>query len=249
MTGRLSIGVVVALLLFVPVQAGATGASPPDARVESVQTPTSAASEPATDMPASPGPQDATQAAPSDAKPAETEAEAKPAPPPPPPITLKVDVDLGSQRVTVVAGGKTVGSWPISSGRSGYATPTGSFRPHWAAKMWYSRQYEMSPMPHSVFFNRGIAFHGTSYTGSLGRPASHGCVRLAPGNAATLYRLVHAHGYASTRIVVRGKPKYGGDAIARNESRRGRAYVSDYYGNYPGAPASSRNAWSPFARF
>ena len=38
--------------------------------------------------------------------------------------------------------------------------------------------------------------------GPLGRPASHGCVRLAPSNAARLYALVERHGKGATRIVI-----------------------------------------------
>src|SRR5215204_3869854 len=67
-------------------------------------------------------------------------------------------------------------------------------------RMWYSRKYHMSPMPYSLFFRGGYAIHGTNSIRQLGRPASHGCVRLHPGNAAALYRLVQSRGGA--RIVV-----------------------------------------------
>ena len=68
--------------------------------------------------------------------------------------------------------------------------------------MWYSRKYDNSPMPHSIFFHGGYAIHGTDAVKSLGRPASHGCVRLHPRNARRLYNLVKAHGAGNTRIVV-----------------------------------------------
>jgi lipoprotein-anchoring transpeptidase ErfK/SrfK len=126
-----------------------------------------------------------------------------------PTATLILKADLTAQRLTVMIGGEIKHVWPISSGRRGYATPRGTFHPKWTARMWYSRQYDRSPMPHSVFFNRGVAFHGTRDTGFLGRPASHGCVRLAPANAAQLYALVHQHGYARTSVVVEGSPNYG----------------------------------------
>lgn len=128
-------------------------------------------------------------------------------PPLPPPITLTLKVDLAAQRVTVMERGEVKGVWPISSGRAGYATQTGTFQPQWASKMWYSRQWDMAPMPHAVFFNGGTAFHATQAVGSLGRPASHGCVRLSPANAAKLYALVHRHGMNSTKVVVYGSPK------------------------------------------
>jgi lipoprotein-anchoring transpeptidase ErfK/SrfK len=145
--------------------------------------------------------------------------ELAPTPPPPPPITLVLNADLRAQRLTVIENGKTRYTWPISSGRSGFATPTGTFHPQWASKMWYSRQYEYAPMPHAVFFHRGTAFHGTGAVGLLGQPASHGCVRLAPGNAAQLFKLVHQHGYASTKVVVHGGSRNKEPAVARRAVR------------------------------
>jgi hypothetical protein len=127
-------------------------------------------------------------------------------PPPPPPVTLILKVDLGAQRLSVVDRGDIRHVWPISSGQRGYATATGVFRPQWMTKRWFSRQWDMAPMPHAIFFNRGAAFHGTSAVSSLGRPASHGCIRLAPGNAARLYALVQKHGLAGTKVIVHGTP-------------------------------------------
>jgi lipoprotein-anchoring transpeptidase ErfK/SrfK len=57
-------------------------------------------------------------------------------------------------------------------------------------------------MPHSVFFHGGYAIHGTNYLKSLGRPASHGCIRLAPGNARTFFSLVKTYGSRATRIII-----------------------------------------------
>jgi lipoprotein-anchoring transpeptidase ErfK/SrfK len=121
------------------------------------------------------------------------------------PVTLTVRVDLTAQRAHVSIAGAPVHTWPISSGKAGHETPTGTFRPQWMAKSWFSRTYDDAPMPHSVFFNSGIAFHGTTSVRLLGRPASRGCIRLAPKNAETLFGLVKRHGMASTRVVVVGK--------------------------------------------
>jgi len=160
----------------------------------------------------------------SDAVAAPPPAIALAAPPPPPPVTLVLNTDLGAQRLTVVENGKTRYTWAISSGRRGFATPTGTFQPQWASKMWYSHQYEFAPMPNAVFFHRGTAFHGTSAVGLLGQPASHGCVRLAPGNAAALFKLVHKHGFAATKVMVHGGPN-----LARRAGRTqaGRALLSE----------------------
>ena len=123
--------------------------------------------------------------------------------------TLIAKIDLTSQRMTVTQHGKTLYSWKISSGRAGHITPRGTFRPKWASKMWYSRTYNNAPMPYAVFFNGGIATHGTNALNALGRPASHGCIRLRTPNARRLYQLVHKHGYARTRFVVVGTTPLG----------------------------------------
>jgi lipoprotein-anchoring transpeptidase ErfK/SrfK len=104
--------------------------------------------------------------------------------------------------MTVSENGVRAYSWAISTGRKGYRTPTGSYRPTRLHRIWYSSKYENAPMPHSIFFRGGYAIHGTDRLKSLGRPASHGCVRLHPSNARKLYNLVLAYGRKHTRIVV-----------------------------------------------
>jgi lipoprotein-anchoring transpeptidase ErfK/SrfK len=104
--------------------------------------------------------------------------------------------------MTVSENGRVIYSWRVSTARNGYHTPRGTYKPTRLHRMWYSRKYDNSPMPHSIFFRGGYAIHGTNYVKSLGRPASHGCVRLAPGNARALYNLVRAHGPKNTRIIV-----------------------------------------------
>lgn len=111
-------------------------------------------------------------------------------------------IDLSGQYMSVIVDGEHFASWPISSGRKGFRTPTGSFRPKVLRRMHYSSKYENSPMPHSVFFYGGFAIHGTQYLRQLGRPASHGCVRLHPRNAATLYNLIRGYGMRNTRITI-----------------------------------------------
>jgi hypothetical protein len=130
--------------------------------------------------------------------------------------------------MTVRAGGRELHRWRISSGREGHRTPVGSFRAQWMSRMWHSRQYDMAPMPHSVFFKNGSAIHGTAAVSDLGLPASHGCVRLAPGNAATFYGLVSKHGLAQTSITVHGKPPavpaYVAARLRAEDAQRGRGY-------------------------
>ena len=116
--------------------------------------------------------------------------------------SVRVSIDISSQRMKVFVNGRLRHVWRVSTGRRGYATPTGSFRPTRLERSWYSRKYNWSPMPHSIFFVGGVAIHGSYYIRQLGRRASHGCVRLAPRNAARLFRMVRRHGPRRTRIVV-----------------------------------------------
>ena len=111
-------------------------------------------------------------------------------------------IDLSEQRMTVTVDGWHYGTWKVSTARRGYRTPTGTWRPKSLQRMHYSKKYHNSPMPYSVFYLGGYAIHGTRATRYLGRPASHGCIRLRTANAATFFDLVKRHGRANTRIKV-----------------------------------------------
>jgi lipoprotein-anchoring transpeptidase ErfK/SrfK len=113
-----------------------------------------------------------------------------------------VQIDKSSQRMAVSVDGAARYSWPVSTGRGGYGTPSGVFHPQSLVPMHYSRKYYNSPMPHSIFFYYGFAIHGTNDISRLGGPASHGCVRLHPSHAAALYALVQRSGSRNTRIEI-----------------------------------------------
>jgi lipoprotein-anchoring transpeptidase ErfK/SrfK len=115
---------------------------------------------------------------------------------------LLVRIDRSSQQMDVVVDGVTRFRWPVSTGRRGLGTPSGVFHPQMLARRWFSRRYYNSPMPYSIFFHRGYAIHGTYELSRLGGPASHGCVRLHPRDAAILFSLVLQEGARNTRIVV-----------------------------------------------
>ncbi len=116
---------------------------------------------------------------------------------------VDVRVDIAAQRMTVKTTDGEVYDWKISSGRRGFRSPNGVYRPTRLEKSWYSRKYG-GAMPYSVFFRGGYAIHGTTAVGALGRPASHGCIRLHPANAAKLFALVKKHGAGQTRIALNG---------------------------------------------
>jgi lipoprotein-anchoring transpeptidase ErfK/SrfK len=67
---------------------------------------------------------------------------------------------------------------------------------------YFSRKYYYAPMPHAIFFYHGFAIHGTNDISRLGGPASHGCVRLHPSNAAPLFSLVQHSGPRNTTIEI-----------------------------------------------
>lgn len=114
---------------------------------------------------------------------------------------VDIQVDLASQTMRVTTPGGGAYRWAISSGRTGFRTPTGVYGAQRLARMHYSSKYDDAPMPHSIFFRGGYAIHATSSVGLLGRPASHGCIRLSPANAAQLFAMVKQHG---ARIAISG---------------------------------------------
>src|SRR5437763_989972 len=103
---------------------------------------------------------------------------------------LLIKVDKSSQTLTVSRDGQTLHKWPVSTGKTGHATPSGSFTTFRMEAEHFSKEWDDAPMPHSIFFTKkGHAIHGSFDKKSLGSPASHGCVRLAPANAAKLFAL------------------------------------------------------------
>jgi hypothetical protein len=116
---------------------------------------------------------------------------------------LLVSISKSQQRLSVAIDGAETFRWPVSTGVRGHETPNGKFRPTRLERHWYSRQYSLTPMPWAMFFNRGYAVHATMEVYNLGRAASHGCVRLRPDNAATLFSLMKRQGLGNTQIVVK----------------------------------------------
>jgi L,D-transpeptidase catalytic domain len=118
---------------------------------------------------------------------------------------ILIKVDKSAQRVTVVRNGEALYDWPVSTGRTGYATPSGSYTAFRMEADHYSKEWDDAPMPHSIFFTKvGHAIHGSYDTKKLGKPASHGCVRISPAYAATLFALVRQDGLANTKVVLTG---------------------------------------------
>ena len=114
---------------------------------------------------------------------------------------LVITVDKSSQTMSVAVDGVHRYTWAVSTGV--YGTPSGSFRPQSLSRNHFSSLFNNAPMPYSIFYDGHYAIHGTTHVRQLGGPASRGCVRLHPSNAAILFSLVQKEGMGNTRIQIR----------------------------------------------
>jgi outer membrane biosynthesis protein TonB len=132
---------------------------------------------------------------------------------------IVVSIDKPAQEMKVFVDGVERYRWKVSTGTQKYDTPVGTYAARSMNKIWYSREWDDAPMPHAIFFTqKGHAIHGTEVTQKLGRPASHGCVRLAPENAGTLFALVKQTGLKNTQIVLKGDYPKEPPKVARSEA-------------------------------
>lgn len=173
-----------------------------------------------------------------------------------------VSVDKSTQRMEVSVDGQPRYSWPVSTGVESYDTPSGSYRPFRMERTHFSKEWDDAPMPFAMFFTgQGHAIHGTNHVRSLGRAASHGCVRLSVRNAATLFNLVKAEGMGRTRVVIEGagvpvaergqrgfrvarhRRPYEADDLLADSDQMGRRSLPAYY-----RPAA-RPAYAPAAGY
>lgn len=162
-------------------------------------------------------------------------------------VAVLVNIDKTNQQMTVSLDGVETYQWRVSTGRAGYSTPSGTYTATSMNKIWYSKQWDNAPMPHSIFFMKdGHAIHGSLDVKNLGKPVSHGCVRISPKNAATLYELVKENGLENTQVVLTGATPGGEFKSARAHAnpRRGlfgRSFGAPYYNGpqaYYGSPWS-----------
>ena len=129
---------------------------------------------------------------------------------------IVIEIDKSAQRMTVSQNGEQLYVWPVSTGQRGYDTPSGQFTPFRMEKHHFSREWDDAPMPNSIFFTqKGHAIHGSYDVKHLGTPASHGCVRLLPANAAKLYALVEKEGVTNTTVILTGVAPSSAPAVAR----------------------------------
>jgi L,D-transpeptidase catalytic domain len=140
---------------------------------------------------------------------------------------IVVSIDKNAQRMSVSVDGTPRYDWPVSTGRPGYDTPNGSFKPNRMDADHLSQEWDNAPMPHAIFFDlHGHAIHGFFDVKHLGLAVSHGCVRLSPDHASTLFELVKAEGMANTTVTVSGQTPAGGPAMARRRAPANEAAVA-----------------------
>jgi lipoprotein-anchoring transpeptidase ErfK/SrfK len=178
----------------------------------------------------------------------DSDAEPEEAPQP----KVVVTIDKGIQEMTVWVDGIEKYTWPVSTGIGGYSTPSGTYTASSMNKIWYSKQWDNAPMPHAIFFTkRGHAIHGTNEVKRLGNPASHGCVRLSPKNAGTLFKLVEEKGLKNTQVVLTGVTPGGEYKVSEPPRQRTYpAYPGDRYGRYyeeqPPGSRKRRRLFQPY---
>jgi lipoprotein-anchoring transpeptidase ErfK/SrfK len=130
------------------------------------------------------------------------DAEATAVAPPPPSAVMTAQIDISEQTMTVYVNQWLTYSFQVSTARRGYITPVGEYQALWLSPKHRSRKYDNAPMPWAVFFHGGYAVHGTTDIRHLGKPASHGCVRLHPTNARLFFSLVKVIGKENSHISV-----------------------------------------------
>ena len=134
--------------------------------------------------------------------------------------SILIAIDKTTQKMSVFVDGTKKYDWRVSTGRPGYSTPSGTYTATSMNEVWYSKEWDNAPMPHAIFFmTDGHAVHGSYEVKSLGKPVSHGCVRVAPQNASILYALVGKNGLKNTQVVLTGVTPGGEYKVANQASR------------------------------
>jgi lipoprotein-anchoring transpeptidase ErfK/SrfK len=146
-------------------------------------------------------------------------------------VAILININKAKQRMTVSVDGIQKYDWPVSTGRAGYSTPSGTYTAISMNEIWYSKEWDNSPMPHSIFFIKdGHAIHGSYEVKNLGKAVSHGCVRISPENATTLYALVKENGLETTQVALSGVTPGGEFKYARNQTDPAWGYFEPSFG-------------------
>src|ERR1043165_1813046 len=134
---------------------------------------------------------------------------------------VQITIDKSTQQMVVERDGRPLYHWPVSTGRAGFDTPSGKFKAFRMERDHFSKEWDDAPMPFSIFFPpKGHAIHGYLDTKNIGRPASHGCVRLTPANAQKLFALVEEDGVLNTTVILTGTTPSRAPLVAKRQLPR-----------------------------
>jgi lipoprotein-anchoring transpeptidase ErfK/SrfK len=111
-------------------------------------------------------------------------------------------VSISTQTMKVFHEGRLLFEWPVSTAKAGKITPRGIYEPEFLSRNHRSKRYNNAPMPWAIFYDGNYAIHGTDQIKRLGKPASHGCVRLHPDNARILFKMVKWEGMENMRVEI-----------------------------------------------
>jgi lipoprotein-anchoring transpeptidase ErfK/SrfK len=106
-----------------------------------------------------------------------------------------VVVNLSHQWLYAYEGGVLVFDAPVSTGRDGFNTPTGSYaiyakvREQTMSGTIGGESYSVPNVPHAMYIYGDVAMHGTYWHNMFGSGVrmSHGCINLPLNSAAWLY--------------------------------------------------------------
>jgi L,D-transpeptidase ErfK/SrfK len=119
-------------------------------------------------------------------------------------LNIRLVLKISERKVYVYQGNQLKASYPVAVGRAGWETPTGSFQvremvqnPGWTNPFTGEVMPPGSESPLGERWiefwtdgNNVIGFHGTPDRDSVGRAASHGCVRMLNEDIRQLYAIV-----------------------------------------------------------
>jgi hypothetical protein len=160
---------------------------------------------------------------------------------------VQITIDKSAQLMTVERDGRALYQWPVSTGRPGYDTPSGKYKAFRMERDHFSKEWDDAPMPFSIFFTpKGHAIHGSLDTKHIGRPASHGCVRLTPANAGKLFALVQEDGVLNTTVTLTGQTPSSAPAVAKRRLPRSEELDDGYVQPQPGARYGANQYGNPY---
>jgi len=113
--------------------------------------------------------------------------------------TRRLVVSIPDRKIALLEDGRVVKVFPVAVGKAGTPSPHGTF--HIASRVvkptWYQPGKVVGPGPANPLGTRwmglgykGYGIHGTNRPDSIGKAASHGCIRMRIADVEELFALV-----------------------------------------------------------